>query len=220
MVTMRFFEVMKVFQGGISSDKSDVSDIFRVVEVLDGCDIVAVRSSMEFEPEWLRVLEDLHRKPVLPVGQLPTVVYDNGDETETWLWMKDWLDKQAKGSVVFVAFGSEAKPSQEELTEIALGLEQSKLPLFLVPRARPRTHEASDDESKEEISRSGAAGLAEEDDDVGGGENADVAVEGVDGGEEGGADAEGDEGLGDLLAMKPDLPTPEKKMSPEEERRV
>ncbi|KAM4124599.1 hypothetical protein ACJW30_01G246300 [Castanea mollissima] len=135
-VTMRFFEVMKVFQDGISSDKSDVSDIFRLVEVLDGCDIVAVRSSMEFEPEWLRVLEDLHRKPVLPVGQLPTVVYDNGDETETWLWMKDWLDKQAKGSVVYVAFGSEAKPSQEELTEIALGLEQSKLPFFLVLRTR------------------------------------------------------------------------------------
>ena len=43
-------------------------------------------------PEWLRVLEDLHRKPVLPIGQLPTIVYDNGDETETWLWMKDWLD--------------------------------------------------------------------------------------------------------------------------------
>nr|XP_023893136.1 UDP-glycosyltransferase 91A1-like [Quercus suber]POE59972.1 udp-glycosyltransferase 91a1 [Quercus suber] len=135
-VTMRFFEVKKVFQGGISTDKSDVSDIFRVVEVLDDCDIVAVRSSMEFEPEWLRVLEDLHRKPVLPVGQLPTVVYDNGDETETWLWMKDWLDKQAKGSVVYVAFGSEAKPSQEELTEIALGLEQSKLPFFLVLRTR------------------------------------------------------------------------------------
>ena len=49
-VTMRFFEVMKIFQGGISSDKSDVSDIFQAVEVLDGCDIVDVRSSMEFEP--------------------------------------------------------------------------------------------------------------------------------------------------------------------------
>ena len=52
------------------------------------------------------------------------------------------------------------------------------------------------DEAEELV---GIAGLAEEDDDVGGGENADVAVEGVDGGEEGGADAEGDEGLGDLV---------------------
>lgn len=44
----------------------------------------------------------------------------------------------------------------------------------------------------------GVAGLAEEDEEVGGGQNADVAVEGVEGGEEGGAEAEGDEGLGDL----------------------
>ncbi|KAB5573020.1 hypothetical protein DKX38_000214 [Salix brachista] len=40
-----------------------------------------------------------------------------------WTSMKDWLDKQEKGSVVYVAFGSEAKPSQVELTEIALGEE-------------------------------------------------------------------------------------------------
>ncbi|GMP40058.1 hypothetical protein CsSME_00010650 [Camellia sinensis var. sinensis] len=44
--------------------------------------------------------------------------------------MKEWLDKQSKGSVVYVAFGSEAKPSQAEVTEIALGLELSELPFF------------------------------------------------------------------------------------------
>lgn len=45
------------------------------------------------------------------------------------------------------------------------------------------------------------SGLAEEDNGVGrtAAENADVAVQGVDRGEEGGANAEGDEGLGDLL---------------------
>lgn len=45
----------------------------------------------------------------------------------------------------------------------------------------------------------GVARFAEEDEDVAVGEDADVAVEGVDGGQEAGADAEGDEGLGDLV---------------------
>ncbi|KAK7852682.1 udp-glycosyltransferase 91a1 [Quercus suber] len=102
-------------------------DFYRFVEVMDGCDIMVVRSCMELEPKWLQLQEDLHQKPVIPVGQLPTTVHNSRDnETETWLWMKEWLDKQAKSSVVYVAFGSEAKPTQEELTEIALGLEQSK----------------------------------------------------------------------------------------------
>ena len=125
---------MKIFQDNFSRDKSDVMALFRFGKVFDGCDIVAMRSSMEFKPKWLRVLEDLHWKPVLPIGQLPPVVYDNGYETKTWVWTKDWLDKKAKGSVVYIAFRREAKPSQEELTEIALGLEQSKLPFFLVIR--------------------------------------------------------------------------------------
>ncbi|KAJ7943744.1 UDP-glycosyltransferase [Quillaja saponaria] len=38
--------------------------------------------------------------------------------------------------VVYVAFGSEAKPSQEELTEIAHGLEKSEVTVFWVFRNR------------------------------------------------------------------------------------
>ena len=45
----------------------------------------------------------------------------------------------------------------------------------------------------------GGAGLAEEDENVAGGESADVAVKRVERGEEGGAEAEGDEGLGDFV---------------------
>jgi UDP:flavonoid glycosyltransferase YjiC (YdhE family) len=132
-VAFRLFEVMRIY-AGITGDESNHSEFFRFVEVLDGCDVVAVRSCTEFEPEWLRLLEDLHQKPILPVGLLPPIAYDDGDETDTWLWMKEWLDKQPKSSVVYVAFGSEAKPSQEEVTEIALGLEQSELPFFWVLR--------------------------------------------------------------------------------------
>lgn len=93
---------------------------------------------MEFEPEWLHLFQELIGKPVIPVGLLaPTeddAVRDEG--SGMWKSMKVWLDKQEKGSVVYVAFGSEAKPSQVELTEIALGLELSGLPFFWVLRTR------------------------------------------------------------------------------------
>lgn len=77
------------------------------------------------------MLENIYKKPVLPVGQLPSTEHNewNNDDNECE-WIKDWLDKQVRGTVVYVAFGSEAKPSQDELTEIAMGLEKSKLPFF------------------------------------------------------------------------------------------
>ncbi|KAJ4714568.1 UDP-glycosyltransferase [Melia azedarach] len=130
-VAYRLFEAKKIFHL-LTGDESNLSHVYRFGESLKGCDIIAVRSCMEFEPEWLKLVEQLHQKPVFPVGQLPTTDNDMEEETETWRWIKDWLDTQEKGSVVYVAFGSEAKPTQEELTEIALGLEQSKLPFFWV----------------------------------------------------------------------------------------
>ncbi|KAK8640233.1 hypothetical protein V6N13_007992 [Hibiscus sabdariffa] len=49
----------------------------------------------------------------------------------------------------------------------------------------------------------GGAGFREEDEDVGRGECANVAVEGIERGEEGGADAERNQGLGDLIGDEP-----------------
>ncbi|MCI34649.1 UDP-glycosyltransferase 91A1-like, partial [Trifolium medium] len=63
-----------------------------------------------------------------------SINYSNKDDT--WWWLKEWLDKKPHSSVLYVAFGSEAKPSQEEVTNIALGLEESKLPFFWVLRVQ------------------------------------------------------------------------------------
>ncbi|KAJ4838783.1 hypothetical protein Tsubulata_024657 [Turnera subulata] len=135
-VAFRLFEVLKLFDHSISVEETHVTDMYRFEEVIKGCDLIAVRGSKEFAPEWMQLLEELHGKPVLPVGFLPTTEYDDGEETETWRSVKEWLDKQEKGKVVYVAFGSEAKPSQDELTEIALGLELSGLPFFWVLKKR------------------------------------------------------------------------------------
>ncbi|XP_061375004.1 UDP-glycosyltransferase 91A1-like [Gastrolobium bilobum] len=134
-VAFRYFEIMRI-SDSLSDNDSSVSDAYRIGASIQNCDLVAVRGCTDFEPEWFQVLENIYRKPVLPVGQLPTTSFDTGEEDDTWQWMKDWLDKQARGSVVYVAFGSEAKPSQEEVTEIALGLEKSKLPFLWVLRVQ------------------------------------------------------------------------------------
>lgn len=131
-VVFRLFEVLRIFYQTLAGNV--VSDLYRTQEGIKGCDMIAVRSCMEFEPEWLQLLEEIHGKPVIPVGVLATTVYDTGVENEAWRSIKDWLDKQKQGSVVYIAFGSEAKPSQVELTEIALGLELSGLPFFWVLR--------------------------------------------------------------------------------------
>ncbi|XP_028754575.1 UDP-glycosyltransferase 91A1-like [Neltuma alba] len=134
-VAFRHFEIMRIADS-FSDNDSGVSDTFRAGMCLQNCDIVLIRSCFEFEGEWIQLLENLYKKPVLPVGQLPSTAYEDGKENETWQWMKDWLDKQNRGTVVYVAFGSEAKPSQDEAREIALGLEKSELPFFWVLRTQ------------------------------------------------------------------------------------
>ncbi|KAF7831014.1 UDP-glycosyltransferase 91A1-like [Senna tora] len=135
-VAFRYFEAMRIF-GGFSGDPdSGVSDSYRAGAAIQNCDIVAIRTCSEFEPEWIQLLENIYRKPVLPVGQLPSTTCDDEEKNDTWRWVKDWLEKQRRGTVVYVAFGSEAKPSLEEVREIALGLEKSGLPFFWVLRTQ------------------------------------------------------------------------------------
>ncbi|XP_028754566.1 UDP-glycosyltransferase 91A1-like [Neltuma alba] len=135
-VAFRYFEIMRIFADSFSVGNRDVSDAYRIGASVQNSDIVIVRSCYEFEPKWIQVLKNLYQKPVLAVGQLPSTAYDGGNENDAWRWMKDWLDKQNRGTVVYVAFGSEAKPSQEEVREIALGVEKSELPFFWVLRTQ------------------------------------------------------------------------------------
>ncbi|XP_062100513.1 UDP-glycosyltransferase 91A1-like [Humulus lupulus] len=138
-VALRRFEVLKIFEDLTGYD-DDVSVCYRIAKALRGCDVVAVRSCWELESEWLNLMRSILGKPVLPIGQLPPEPYVgdvDGENDDSWSSAKEWLDDQPKRSVVYVAFGSEAVLSQDELTEIALGLEHSGFPFFWVLRADP-----------------------------------------------------------------------------------
>jgi hypothetical protein len=135
-VAYRYFEIMKIADILSNNNSGGYSDIYRACCCMQNCKTILIRGCTKFEPEWFQVLQNIHHKPVVPVGQLPStgVDYSNGDNT--WLWIKEWLDKQPRSTVLYVAFGSEAKPSQEEVTKIAFGLEESKIPFFWVLRVQ------------------------------------------------------------------------------------
>ncbi|XP_044480645.1 putative UDP-rhamnose:rhamnosyltransferase 1 [Mangifera indica] len=139
-VAYRLHEAKKFFDH-IEMNDSGVTDMVRLGLVIDGCDVIAVRSCIEIESEWINLLEELHGKPVLPIGLLPPLAYDNGGapEKDTWLTINDWLGKHEPKTVIYVAFGSELNLSQTELTELALGLELSGLPFFWVLRNQDDT---------------------------------------------------------------------------------
>ncbi|KAK4742915.1 hypothetical protein SAY87_000916 [Trapa incisa] len=136
-IAYSYFSIKKIFDA-VQVNELGVSDFYRFGAGQEGADILVSRSSYEVELEWLKLLEELTQKPVFPLGQLSRRSSDlnPGKETEAWLCIKQWLDSQNKGLVIYVAFGSECKPSQYELTRIALGLENSGMPFFWVLRTQ------------------------------------------------------------------------------------
>ncbi|XP_004253507.4 UDP-glycosyltransferase 91A1 [Solanum lycopersicum] len=136
-VAFKLFEVLRIFEATMKGEEENIADITRYYKSVENCDFLFVRSCSELEPEWLKVLGDIHRKPVLPVGQLPTTPYeDDSTKIDAWIEIKLWLDKREKGKVIYVAFGSEAKSSQNELIELSLGLELSGLSFLWVLRTK------------------------------------------------------------------------------------
>ncbi|KAK6150333.1 hypothetical protein DH2020_015265 [Rehmannia glutinosa] len=139
-VAYRRFEANWIVGAGKKND-SEFSDAYRLGKVIIGSEVILVRHCYEFEPDWLNLLEELHHRPVVPLGLMPPRVQDHNNtnkdgDDEFWVSIRNWLDGQNKGSVVYVALGSEVTPSQDQLSELAHGLELSEVPFFWVLRNR------------------------------------------------------------------------------------
>ncbi|MCD7467596.1 hypothetical protein HAX54_005123 [Datura stramonium] len=130
-ITYRLYEIKRFFGHG-QENVSGVSDWYRFRSSVSGCDVFLIRSCNEFEREWLDLLPELHQKPIVSVGLLPPSIQDTEDDKDddAWGFISNWLAMQREKSVVYVALGTEATPSQDELTELAHGLELSGLPFF------------------------------------------------------------------------------------------
>ncbi|KAL5705212.1 7-deoxyloganetin glucosyltransferase [Ranunculus cassubicifolius] len=105
---------------------------------------IVINTFDEFEQEALEGMKNMF-PPIYTIGCLHKLVNQVTDESgrlnsiRTNLWKEDpecikWLDSKEPGSVVYVNFGSITVISQEELTEFAWGLANSKIPFLWVKR--------------------------------------------------------------------------------------
>ncbi|KAI5059694.1 hypothetical protein GOP47_0026013 [Adiantum capillus-veneris] len=91
---------------------------------------VLINSLLELEPDAFKSFE-VQGIPSYAIGPLPTQTKTEDNVQTECL---SWLDLQAESSVIYVAFGSFAKLSVEEMQELAVGLEASGNPFLWVIR--------------------------------------------------------------------------------------
>ncbi|XP_019151292.1 PREDICTED: beta-D-glucosyl crocetin beta-1,6-glucosyltransferase-like [Ipomoea nil] len=109
----------------------DVSDTERIDGCLDGSSsIILIKTFRQLEGKYIDQLSNLVKKRCVPVGPLVRSLVADGENPE----IKEWLDMKPRCSTVFVSFGSEYFLTEEEMEEVALGLELSKVNFLWVIR--------------------------------------------------------------------------------------
>ncbi|KAF4384674.1 hypothetical protein CsatB_011006 [Cannabis sativa] len=85
---------------------------------------IILNSFKELEPGAIEALLRNPEPPIYPVGPMVNMSPRKNDAESSSLCLA-WLEKQPRGSVLFVSFGSGGTHSLEQIKEIALGLEMS-----------------------------------------------------------------------------------------------
>lgn len=130
------------FAAAYRPNASGVSDADRLPLHHTSCRLIVIRSCPEAEePRLFPLLTDVFAKPAVPAGLLlPEDEARGGDDGEgSFSDAMRWLDEQPKRSVIYVALGSEAPVTADQLRELALGLELSGV-RFLWAVRRPVGH--------------------------------------------------------------------------------
>nr|WBK62799.1 uridine 5'-diphospho-glycosyltransferase 3 [Ligustrum robustum] len=110
----------------------------RVLWGLQGCSVIILKTCNEMEAPYINYIESQFKKPVFLVG--PVAPEQPQDQLEE-KWA-EWLDKFEADSVIYCSFGSEGFLTDDQIKELALGLELTGLPFFLVLNF-PRSVDAS-----------------------------------------------------------------------------
>nr|UUY86289.1 anthocyanidin-3-glucoside rhamnosyltransferase 1 [Aglaonema commutatum] len=100
----------------------------RVVSCMSASSAIAIKTCREMEAPYIDYVEAQYGKPVLLAGPVVPEALE-GELEAKWA---SWLDSFPAGSVVFCSFGSETVLTDEGVRELALGLELTGRPFFLV----------------------------------------------------------------------------------------
>ncbi|GMN56364.1 hypothetical protein TIFTF001_025475 [Ficus carica] len=102
----------------------------------EGISGIVVNSFVDIESEAIKALQEekTGKLTIYPVGP---IVQTGGQHDEEWECLT-WLDKQPRGSVLYVSFGSGGTLSYDQMTELAFGLETSGQRFICVVR-KPNT---------------------------------------------------------------------------------
>nr|XP_043638634.1 cyanidin-3-O-glucoside 2-O-glucuronosyltransferase-like [Erigeron canadensis] len=92
-------------------------------------DIILVKSTRELAGKYIDYMSQVVGKKVLPVG--PLVEENSKEAVNEHVHLFQWLDKKEESSVVFVSFGSEYFLSDNDIEDIAFGLELSQVISFI-----------------------------------------------------------------------------------------
>ncbi|RWR91338.1 UDP-glycosyltransferase 73B4-like protein [Cinnamomum micranthum f. kanehirae] len=90
---------------------------------------VVVNSSVELEGDFVGPLESFYRNGAKAWYLGPMLLYNDEEDQGTCVEGEptciEWLNQRATGSVIYVSFGTQTHVSDEQLDEVAMGLERS-----------------------------------------------------------------------------------------------
>ncbi|XP_019199043.1 PREDICTED: beta-D-glucosyl crocetin beta-1,6-glucosyltransferase-like [Ipomoea nil] len=121
--------LMHEMKGNVKGDEKDPDENWTAPQKA-----VLVSTSSEIEAKYIGYMSELINCKVVPVPVASIVEVPGGGDDDAEIL--DWLGKKSERSTVLVSFGSEYFLSEEEIAEIAHGLELSNVNFIWVLRFR------------------------------------------------------------------------------------
>lgn len=127
-ISLQTFQARTIFTMMFQRFGDNPTVFDRFAQTLSECSLVVLKSCRDIEGPYIDYFQNRIKKPVLCSGVL---VPEPSMEVLDEKWTK-WLDNFPTKSVVLCSFGSETFLSDDQIKELAIGLELTSLPFILV----------------------------------------------------------------------------------------